>query len=410
MSKIAIIGAGISGLTVANLLKDKHDVVLFEKEHKPGGLVRCERVNGSLFHICGGHIFNSKRKDVLDWFWSQFDKESEFHLADRYSVIAMDNGQMIPYPIENHVYMMDEQTRTRFEQDLQQMEQETDYTPTNFADFLLHRFGQTLYELYFRPYNEKVWRCALDQVPLTWLEGKLPMPTVAEMRHNNAHHIEEKDFVHARFYYEKEGGSQFIVDRLSRGLDIRTAQDITTLLRDKDGWIVSGEHYDLVIYTGNIKQLPSLLGNTIEAYASEIKALPYHGTTTAFCHIDANPYSWIYQPSNQHQSHRIICTGNFSESNNAAGQMTATVEFTDHMTRSQIEDNLRHMPFHPTYITHHYNEYTYPIQLSDTRDMIARLKQDLASHGFYMTGRFADWEYYNMDVAMGAAMDLVRRL
>ena len=29
---------------------------------------------------------------------------------------------------------------------------------------------------------------------------------------------------------------------------------------------------------------------------------------------------------------------------------------------------------------------------------------------FYFTGRFADWEYYNMDIAMGAAMDLCRTL
>ena len=29
---------------------------------------------------------------------------------------------------------------------------------------------------------------------------------------------------------------------------------------------------------------------------------------------------------------------------------------------------------------------------------------------FYLTGRFADWEYYNMDVAMGAAMDLCKMI
>jgi UDP-galactopyranose mutase len=38
--------------------------------------------------------------------------------------------------------------------------------------------------------------------------------------------------------------------------------------------------------------------------------------------------------------------------------------------------------------------------------MIRNLKSELAPTGFYFTGRFADWEYYNMDVAMGVAMDL----
>lgn len=55
--KIAIIGAGISGLTVANLLKEKHEIKVFEKAQESGGLIRCRRVNGSLFHTCGGACF-----------------------------------------------------------------------------------------------------------------------------------------------------------------------------------------------------------------------------------------------------------------------------------------------------------------------------------------------------------------
>ena len=42
--------------------------------------------------------------------------------------------------------------------------------------------------------------------------------------------------------------------------------------------------------------------------------------------------------------------------------------------------------------------------------MILDLKDTLSPYGFYFTGRFADWEYYNMDVAMGAAMDMVNRM
>ena len=44
MKKIAIIGAGISGLSSAHFLKDHYDVTVFEKESTPGGLIRCERV------------------------------------------------------------------------------------------------------------------------------------------------------------------------------------------------------------------------------------------------------------------------------------------------------------------------------------------------------------------------------
>ena len=40
MQKIAIIGAGVSGLSAAHFLKDKYEVTVFEKEDRPGGLIK----------------------------------------------------------------------------------------------------------------------------------------------------------------------------------------------------------------------------------------------------------------------------------------------------------------------------------------------------------------------------------
>ena len=153
-------------------------------------------------------------------------------------------------------------------------------------------------------------------------------------------------------------------------------------------------------------------GIDLSVYKQVIADLEYHGTTSVFCEIDKNPYSWIYQPSCRHESHRIICTGNFATSNNDASilenRITATIEFTDEISKEFILDNLSRIPLHPKYIDHKYNQYTYPIQNTDTRDVIQKLKKDLAPIGFYFTGRFADWEYYNMDIAIGAAMDLCK--
>ena len=68
MKKVAVIGAGISGLTVAQLLKDRYPVVVYEKDTQPGGLIKCKRVEGSLFHTCSGHVFKSTFSHVSDWF------------------------------------------------------------------------------------------------------------------------------------------------------------------------------------------------------------------------------------------------------------------------------------------------------------------------------------------------------
>lgn len=426
MNKIAIIGAGISGLSTAHFIKNKHDVTVFEKESRPGGLIKCRRVNGSLFHTCGGHVFNSKRQDVLDWFWSKFVREEEFSKADRNSCVFMDkNGTSlehdnIPYPIENHLYLFDDATQKAFYEDLEEIDRVkglnakfTDYD--SFGDFLRWRFGKTLYNIYFQPYNEKVWRRDLTTVPMSWMEGKLPMPTTQEMRDNNANKVEEKAFVHATFWYEKKDGSQYIADKLADGLDIRYNSDIQSIKLLNGKWLVCGEEYNKVVFCGNIKDMVKMIeGVDVEAYKKPIAELEYHGTTAVFCEIDKNPYSWIYQPSRRHESHRIICTGNFSETNNdasvAKNRITATIEFTDEISKEDILDNLSRVPLNPKYLDHQYNKYTYPIQDANTRGMIKSLKDTLAPSGLYFTGRFANWEYYNMDVAIGAAMDICKHL
>lgn len=78
MKRVAVIGGGVSGLSVAQLLRKTCDVQVFERETSPGGLIRCETVCGSLFHLCGGHVFNTKKENVERWFWAQFDRDRDF--------------------------------------------------------------------------------------------------------------------------------------------------------------------------------------------------------------------------------------------------------------------------------------------------------------------------------------------
>ncbi len=406
--KYIVIGAGISGLSIAQLLSKDNEVVVLEKDSRPGGMIKCDRVDGSLFHRTGGHVFNTKREDVMQWFWSFFDKEGQFTKALRNSSVVMPGDIMVPYPIENHAYMLDREDGEKIVADLVQMAKGNSKEPANFEEFLKGRFGSTLYELYFKPYNWKVWRRDLTKVPLSWLEGKLPMPTVAEIIFANIYHVEERQFVHSSFYYPKQGGSQFLADTFAKGLDIRYNTTVETIQKTEKGWEVNGETADRVVFCGNIKHLPKMIGNAVDisSYTGSIENLEYHGTTAVFCEIDKNPYSWIYQPSMEHLSHRIICTGNFSESNNAEGKMTGTIEFTDEISKEDILEQLKKMPFSPRYLAHNYEKYTYPIQDKDTRSMIAALKQLLEPHGMYLCGRFAEWEYANMDVCMGCAMDL----
>lgn len=410
--KIAVIGTGISGLSIARMLQEKHEVTLFEKQMNPGGLIKCERVNDCLFHKVGGHVFNAKDQHVLNWFWSHFDKENEFIKAKRKAKVFF-NNKIIGYPIENYIYLFEKDTVHTVLEELLQLQKQTVKSPfeyDNFEQFLQNNFGNTLYELYFKPYNQKIWRTDLCTVSMEWLEGKLPMPDLLQILKSNIIREEEEGMVHAHFYYPKEGGSQFIVDRLRQGLDIQTNANINDInIIEKDGKLeMQNQVFDKVVYCGDVRKLPlSCKRLLIDAGVNVLylENLRSNGTSNLFCETDDIDISWLYIPQNFTKAHRIIYTGNFSESNNRGSQRkTCVVEFSGQVEYNTMCEEIKKLPGNLTPITYNYEPNSYVVQDYNTRNEIKAAKEVLSSHNIYLLGRFAEWEYYNMDKAIEAAI------
>lgn len=410
MKKVIIIGAGISGLSVGRMLIEAGtSVTIYEKEDRPGGLVKCDVTDGALYHRVGGHVFNSRNKEVLHWFWEHFSQE-DFQLANRHAVISLSKNECIHYPIENYLYELPQAMCSKVLDDLIELARQKHSDEKNFDTFLRQRFGDTLYEAYFGPYNRKIWRRPLTDVPLQWLAGKLPMPTFKDIMQANIARHNETQMVHSTFWYPRRGGSQFLADSLARGMNIHYNSAVDTICRTNEGlWIVNGETAEAVIFCGNVTELPRILKDDMVDF-SGISQLEAHGTTTVLCSIDKTPYSWVYLPCEDYEAHRIIMTGNFADSNNPNGLRTATIEFSSPVTYEEIQRQLRLIPFNPRYITHSYTPYTYPMQTMGTRKVIRDIKSRLEPHRFFLLGRFAEWEYYNMDAAMEAAMKLCHLL
>ena len=63
MSEFCIIGSGISGATIANLLNKKHSVILFDKARGPGGRASFKRIRGKTGFDHGSQYFSPKTKE-----------------------------------------------------------------------------------------------------------------------------------------------------------------------------------------------------------------------------------------------------------------------------------------------------------------------------------------------------------
>jgi protoporphyrinogen oxidase len=406
---IAIIGAGISGISLAKMLASKANVVIFEQK-TVGGLIKCDRVEDILYHRVGGHVFNSKNEKVLDWFWSFFDKEADFIKAKRFAQVYFE-GNYVGYPIENHLYQLNKNLFKQVVEDLVNLPKQS--TITNFEDFLLGRFGRTLYEVYFKPYNTKIWNTDLSKVPLDWLEGKLPMPKVSDIFVSNILRNEEAEMVHSTFFYPKIGGSQFIIDKLATGLSIVENFTVESIHSVDGKTFVNGEGpFDEVIYTGDVRMLPDFMkdNEALAPYKSDLKKLQSNGTTNILCTCDSTDLSWLYIPEEKYKAHRIIYTGNFSATNNgsvaAADRSSCTVEFSNYADIEAAKAELKNLPGNLEFVSYNYEPNSYIIQDEQTRGLVKNVKDVLKASNVYLLGRFAEWEYYNMDKCIEAAMEL----
>ncbi len=63
MSEFCIIGSGISGATIANLLRKKHSVILFDKARGPGGRASFKRIKGKIGFDHGTQYISPKTNE-----------------------------------------------------------------------------------------------------------------------------------------------------------------------------------------------------------------------------------------------------------------------------------------------------------------------------------------------------------
>ena len=192
-----IVGAGPAGLTAAHYLLKLTDIrpIVLEKENFIGGLSRTLEFEGNRMDI-GGHRFFSKNNEVLN-LWNELlpaqgSPALDDKILERESVLVEGGAnpeevdevflnrrrvsrifyrkKFFPYPLSlNFETLKNLGLRETFsigvsflKAKYNQREEET------LEDFMINRFGQRLYETFFRDYTTKVWGRSPQEIGANW--------------------------------------------------------------------------------------------------------------------------------------------------------------------------------------------------------------------------------------------------
>ena len=153
--KVIILGAGLSGLSLAFFLQNNpqvDEIELIEQENVCGGLCRSIKKDGYLYDI-GPHVLFSKDKEALSVLESVLEDKNVLRRSNQ----IIYKGRHVQFPFENDLSKLPEEdlrycVRTFVNNPYR------DYTPQNMLQHFLWNFGEGITNTYLRPYNEKIWK------------------------------------------------------------------------------------------------------------------------------------------------------------------------------------------------------------------------------------------------------------
>lgn len=166
-NKLVVIGGGIAGLFSGIIT----GAPIYEKNSYPGGLLSsyCININTGeksycknkgnddvLFELGGGHwLWGIDRNMTIYGILTKFSQFKWYQR--RSSVYLSDYDLLVPYPLQYHIRHLPKDLRNIALEDVivarKKLSSFNNYSEITFAEFLKMFFGETLYKVFFEPYN-----------------------------------------------------------------------------------------------------------------------------------------------------------------------------------------------------------------------------------------------------------------
>jgi len=251
-SEIIIIGTGPAGLAAAYELSVKNGkkCILLEKTSRVGGLSKTVEHNGYKVDI-GPHRFFTKNKRVSA-LWNEVIGD-DFMLCDRQTRIYY-NNIFFNYPLKATEIPLKLGLFKTFQIGMSYIKRHLfPLRPEdNFESWVRNRFGDMLYDIFFRDYTKKVWGVNPDQIDAEWAAQRIKSLSLGKVIIDALKIVGKgkQTSLISQFHYPKlgagqmystmaekviESGSEIIFDSEVTELKVNDEKVTEVIVKTKDG-------------------------------------------------------------------------------------------------------------------------------------------------------------------------------
>ena len=419
---IVVLGAGLAGLSAAMHLQDDQEVVVLEREDRPGGLCRSVVKDGFTFDLTG-HLLHLRRPEIRALV-EKLIPGDQFMKIDRRAFIHS-HGRLTPYPFQVNTHGLPPEVIAEcvigfVEAMSSGPVSEEEAAGVTFKQWVHRTFGAGIARHFMIPYNEKLWLTDLDEVTCDWVSWSIPRPTLAEVV-AGALGIPGKAFgYNPSFIYTKRGGIQILPDALAaRVRNIRCGQEAQSI--DATRRIVTlqtGEEipYEQVVSTLPLPRLLKMTKGLPSWMAEAARGLRHIAVINLNVGLDRPVHSdkhWIYFPEKEFVFYRAGFPASFTAAAAPEGCSSIYLEISarpgEPWDENRLFEQARAGLIRAGLITasdrivtkaaFHINP-AYVIYDRHRREALPRIHAELARLGIRSIGRYGGWYYNSMEESL----------
>ncbi|MDY6826317.1 MAG: FAD-dependent oxidoreductase [Bacillota bacterium] len=292
MAEILILGGGMAGISAAGHANMAgREAVVFEAAERWGGLLDNFTVEGFRFDRAVHFAFSNNKpfQKVLDGI------DCHVHYPEPYNY---ENGRWLKHPVQNNLFPLPAEEKV--EAILSFIDRPAQDDDADYRDWLEQQFGKVIAKRYPGPYTEKYWTVPPEMMSTEWIGNRLYRPSLEEVLFGAMTDRTPATYYLPKMLYPKKGGFRAILEKLARGIEIRTNKKAVHIEPQKkyvdfaDG---SREYYNLLVSSVPLPELVKIVAGTprtvLEA-AAGLWATSIALVSLGFSKPQAGEYLWFY--------------------------------------------------------------------------------------------------------------------